>query len=152
MNRRNIFAIFGAAAALAPFGVRKAAAEGDKKPHRLAIHVDQNEPGVMKLALNNTMNMYEHYRERGEEVVVEIVAYSQGLHMLREDTSPVKERIKNFAASMPNVRFAACKNTMYSMEKKEGRPIAILPNASVVIAGVTRLIELSEDGWTIVRP
>ena len=52
----------------------------------------------MNLALNNTMNVYEHYKELGEEVAVEIVAYSQGLHMLREDTSPVKDRIKAMRA------------------------------------------------------
>jgi intracellular sulfur oxidation DsrE/DsrF family protein len=152
MNRRNIFAIFGAAAALAPFGVRKAAAEGDKKPHRLAIHVDQNEPGVMNLALNNTMNMYEHYRERGEEVVVEIVAYSQGLHMLREDTSPVKAKIKELRAKAANTVFSACNNTMRAMEKAEGKRPPLIAEATIVPAGVVRLSELQEQGWSYVKP
>jgi intracellular sulfur oxidation DsrE/DsrF family protein len=144
------FRILIAALAFAGLGVH--AANAVTKSHRLALQVSDNAAEKMNAVLNVASNVSRYYSERGEEVEIEIVAFNEGLHMLREDTSPVKERIKNFAASMPNVRFAACKNTMYSMEKKEGRPIAILPNASVVIAGVTRLIELSEDGWTIVRP
>lgn len=45
---------------------------------RLALHVDQNDPSVMKLALNNATNVYNHYRGRGQEVAIEIVANSGG--------------------------------------------------------------------------
>ena len=77
----------------------------DNKSHRLALHVDQNDPGVMKLALNNASNVYNHYRERREEVAIEIVANSGGLHMLRDDTSPVKEEIRELRKQVPQVAF-----------------------------------------------
>ena len=67
------------------------------KPHRLLIHVDQNDPAVMNLALNNATNVIEYYRAKGEDVSVDIVAYGPGLHMLRADTSQVKDRIKDMA-------------------------------------------------------
>ena len=38
------------------------------------------------------------------------------------------------------------------MERNEGKPVKLVPNIDVVEAGVTRLIELSESGWTLVRP
>ena len=44
------------------------AAEG--KTHRLAIHVDQNDPAVMNLALNNATNVIEYYRGKGESADV----------------------------------------------------------------------------------
>ena len=56
------------------------------KPHRLLIHVDQNDPAVMNLALNNATNVIEYYRAKGEDVSVDIVAYGPGLHMLRADS------------------------------------------------------------------
>jgi len=152
MNRRSIFTIFGAAAALVPFGVRKAAAEGDKKPHRLAIHVDQNDPGVMNVALGNAGNFYEHYSALGEEAVVEIVAYSQGLHMLRSDTSPVKDKIAALRAKAAQTVFSACNNTMRAMEKAEGKRPPLVPEATIVPAGVVRLSELQEQGWSYVKP
>ena len=38
------------------------------------------------------------------------------------------------------------------MAKNEGKPVPLLPDVDIAEAGVTRLIELSESGWTIVRP
>ena len=57
----------------------------DGKPHRIAIQVDQNDPQVMNLALNNATNVIEYYRGKNEEVEVDVVAYGPGLHMLRAD-------------------------------------------------------------------
>jgi hypothetical protein len=64
------------------------------KPHRLVIQVDQNDPAVMNLALNNAANVIEYYRAKGEDVNLDVVTYGPGLHMLRADTSPVRDRIK----------------------------------------------------------
>src|SRR6202140_818000 len=65
------------------------------KPHRIVIQVDQNDPAVMNLALNNATNVIEYYRAKGEDVDVDVVTYGPGLHMLRADTWPVQDRIKS---------------------------------------------------------
>ena len=124
----------------------------DPVHHRLAIHVDQNDPAVMNLALNNAVNVVQHYSATGEEVEIEIVTYGPGLHMLREDTSPVKARVKSIGDSMPNVAFTACGNTSDTMKKAEGKEIPLVTRAKVVPAGVVRLMELQEKGWSYVRP
>ena len=128
------------------------AAEG--KPHRVAIHVDQNDPQVMNLALNNATNVIEHYRGKNEEVEVDIVTYGPGLHMLRDDTSPVKDRLTRLKelAFPGKVQFSACNNTKQGMEKTEGHAISIVPEATIVPSGVVRLMELQEQGWSYVRP
>ena len=123
------------------------------KPHRLAIQVNQNDPAVMNLALNNAENVIEYYNGRGEDVQVEIVTFGPGLHMLRADTSPVKDRIERLKNhSLQEVTFLACGNTQARMEKSEGKPISILPQATMVPSGVVRLMELQEQGWSYVRP
>lgn len=122
-------------------------------PHRLAIQVDQNDPKVMNLALNNAQNAISYYNDHGEKVQVEIVAYGPGLVMLRADTSPVKERIRHLAEdSMPAVHFSACGNTRAAMERREGKPVPIVNDAKVVPSGVIRLMELEEAGWSYLRP
>jgi intracellular sulfur oxidation DsrE/DsrF family protein len=50
------------------------------------------------------------------------------------------------------VKFSACNNTKHGMEKKEGHPITIVPQASLVPSGVVRLSELQEQGWTYIKP
>ena len=124
------------------------------KPHRLLIHVDQNDPAVMNLALNNATNVIEYYRAKGEDVNVDIVAYGPGLNMLRVDTSPVQDRIKQLKgmAFPSNVQFSACANTKENMEKKEERSIAVLSDATIVPSGVVQLMEKQEKGWSYIRP
>jgi intracellular sulfur oxidation DsrE/DsrF family protein len=124
------------------------------KAHRLVIQVDQNDPAVMNLALNNATNVIDYYRAKGEDVNVDVVTYGPGLHMLRADTSPVQDRIKNLKDyAFPNkIQFSACNNTKEGMEKKEGHPITVLSEAVLVPSGVVRLMELQEKGWSYVRP
>jgi intracellular sulfur oxidation DsrE/DsrF family protein len=124
------------------------------KPHRIAIQVDQNDPAVMNLALNNASNLAEYYEDKGESVQIEVVAYGPGLNMLRDDTSPVKARISEMAKnSFPSViKFSACGNTKAAMERQEGHPIPIVADATVVPSGVVRLSELQEQGWSYLKP
>ena len=127
-------------------------ANDEKRPHRLAVQVSVSDPALMNLALNNVVNVAQDYSEIGGEVEIEVVAYGPGLHMLREDTSPVKARIKSISESMPYVRFTACGNTQQNMKKAEGKDIQLVPQAKVVKAGVVRLMELQESGWSYTRP
>ncbi len=131
-----------------PLAPKSAAA----KSHYLALQVSDNDAEKMNAALNVAANVSRYYADKGEEVTIEIVAFNAGLHMLRADTSPVKERLASFKDGMPNVVFDACDNTIQAMKKREGKDIPIVANARIVPAGVVTLIELGEKGWTIVRP
>ena len=124
------------------------------KPHRLLIQVNQNDPAVMNLALNNATNVIEYYRSKGEEVAVDVVTYGPGLHMLRADTSPVQDRIKQLkgVAFPSTIQFSACNNTKEGMEKKEGHPIELSSDAVLVPSGVIHLMEMQEKGWSYIRP
>lgn len=149
----RIFAVVAALTAALPFATLGHAAE-NAKPHRISIQIDQNDPALMNLVLNNVSNLTEYYNSKGEQVQIEVVAYGPGLNMLRDDKSPVKDRIKFIKeGSFPStVAFSACGNTKKGMEKAEGHPIPIIPQASVVPAGVVRLSELQEQGWSYIRP
>jgi hypothetical protein len=126
----------------------------DTKSHRLLIQVDQNDPDVMNLALNNATNVIEYYRTKEEAVDVDIVTFGPGLNMLRADTSPVQERIKHFKelAFPGKIQFSACNVTRQGMEKREGHAIDLVSDATAVPSGVVHLMELQEEGWSYVRP
>ena len=143
-----------ATVALMSMALTSTSPAADGKLHRIAIQVDQNDPQVMNLALNNATNVIEYYRARNEDVDVDIVTYGPGLHMLRADTSPVQDRIKRLKdmAFPGKIQFSACNNTRQGMEKPEGHAISILPDATIVPSGVVRLMELQEQGWSYVRP
>ncbi len=122
------------------------------EPHRLALQISDNDPEKMNAVLNVAANVSKHYSAKGEEVEIQIVAFNAGLHMLREDTSPVKQRLGSFGKGMPNVSFKACQNTIDAMARREGKTPPIVEIADSVPAGVVTLMELAREGWTIVRP
>ena len=142
------------AIALMSMAFAPAGYSADAKPHHIAIQVDQNDPQVMNLALNNVNAIIETYRARNEDVDIDVVAYGPGLHMLRADTSPVQDRIKRLKDMVfpGKIQFSACNNTKQGMEKAEGHAISVLPDATVVPSGVVHLMELQEQGWSDVRP
>lgn len=145
------------AAAAALLGLALAAPAAAASPpqdgvHRLVIQVTENDPAKLNLVLTNAANVSQEYSGRGKEVEIEIVAYGPGLHMLRPDTSPVKERMQSFRDGMPNVTFIACGNTMATMQEREGKPVKLFDGIQVVKTGVARLMERQEQGWSYVRP
>jgi intracellular sulfur oxidation DsrE/DsrF family protein len=145
MTFRNLFA----ALLLVPLAF--ASAQG-AETHKLALQISDNDAAKMNAVLNVAANVSKYYSDKGDEVEIEIVAFNAGLHMLRDDTSPVKPRLKSFKEGMPNVSFKACENTLEAMTRTEGKEPPLVPNADRVKAGVVTLIELGEKGWTIVRP
>jgi len=129
----------------------KAQQKGERT-HRLVLQVDSNDAATMNLALNNAANVDQYYSDKGEPVEIEIITFGPGLHMLRDDTSPVKDRIKSMAESRPSVTFQACGNTQENMSKAESKKIPLVSQAKLVPSGVVRILELQEEGWSYVRP
>jgi intracellular sulfur oxidation DsrE/DsrF family protein len=120
--------------------------------HRLALQISDNDAVKMNAVLNVAANVSKYYSDKGEEIEIQVVAFNAGLTMLREDKSPVLTRLKSFKQGMPNVAFKACENTLEAMTRKEGKEPPLVENAERVKAGVVTLVELGEQGWTIVRP
>jgi intracellular sulfur oxidation DsrE/DsrF family protein len=139
-----------AATALALVTATGAFAEG--VTHYLAIHVDENDPAVMNMALNNAQNVVNHYAAQGDSVVVELVAYGPGLHMFRADTSPVADRIAAMGLEVENLSFSACGNTLAGMTRQAGAEVALLDGVEVTPSGVVRLMELQQQGYAYIRP
>lgn len=141
-----------AALVVAGFWGKAPDAQAGEKVHKIAVHVNDNDPKTMNIALNNIANTKSYYDAKGETVEIELVAYGPGLHMLRADTSPVKDRIGAMALEIEGLKFSACANTMAGMAKKEGKEPELLSEAGIVPSGVVRLIELQEEGYAYVKP
>ncbi|MGI9500537.1 MAG: DsrE family protein [Geminicoccaceae bacterium] len=139
--------VIGAASLFAPYS---AADAGEVK--RVAIHVDENDPKRMNMALNNAANIFRYYDEAGEAVEIRLVANGPGLHMLRADTSPVKDRIAAMSLEHDGLSFAACGNTHRMMSKQTDGEVALVSEAEMIPSGVVELIELQGDGWAYIRP
>ena len=125
------------------------------KVHHLALQISDESPEKMTTVLNNAANVSRYYSEKGEEVEIRIVAFNAGVNMMRTDKSPVLERLKSVTESLPNLTLEVCGNTLDGMAHRENKKVSDIPlfaGSKIVTAGVVELIELSEKGYTIVRP
>ena len=135
---------------LAVFMPFAALAQGAK--HKVAFHVNQSDPAVINMALNNAQNVSNYYASVGDEVEIELVAYGPGLVMFVADKSPVADRLSAMSLEIPSLKFSACGNTHAAMMKKAGGDVPLVSEAEIVPSGVVRLIELQQQGFAYVRP
>jgi len=124
----------------------------DAKTHRIAFHVDESDPKVMNMALNNVQNVSNYYAGKGEKVIIELVAYGPGLNMFVKGKSPVEDRISVMSMSIDDLKFSACGNTHHKMSEKAGKDVALIDGVGMAPSGVVRLVELQEQGYAYVRP
>ncbi len=122
-----------------------AADEGKK--HKLVIQVSTDDVRTQNIAMNNAVNLQKAVGM--DNIDIEIVAYGPGLTML-SGASKASGRVPSLA--MQNITFSACANTMNKMEKKSVKAITLVEGVQVVPAGVLRIMELQEQGYSYVRP
>ena len=147
--RTLMLGILAVAASIMPVAAQAPKADGT---YKVALHVSENDPAKMKLTLNNVQNIVNDFKKSGQKIAIEVVTYGPGLHMFREDTSPVKARIQEMSLANPNLTFAACNNTAGNMAKAEKKEVKIISEAKIVPSGIVHLIELQRKGYAYVKP
>ncbi|HEO64874.1 MAG TPA: hypothetical protein ENI73_03290 [Spirochaetes bacterium] len=125
----------------------KASGGGQLKGHNIVIQISDDNARTKKIALNNAANVLKEWPQAN----IEIVAYGPGIGiMFRGKKNKFRNRVKEL--SMNNIRFSACGNTMRHVAKKKGRMPKLLKGVKQVKAGVKRIVELQEKGYSYIRP
>lgn len=156
MDRRGLLGMLAAGLGTAAVAGRARAADGTAMPgasgktHRLVLHVDRDDPVGMRFAIGFAHNAATYFASRGERIEMEIVANAFGVNMLSHD-SPVKARLAVLRRKLPQVTLSACGNSI-KMVRRDGKDFTLLDGARVVPAGIARLVELQEEGWSYVKP
>ena len=119
--------------------------------HRLVLPINTDDPTTMRALISTSLNLPKYYQERNEVFTIEVVAYNAGVHMLRADTSPVKDMLRVLRTVNSNIRFVVCEATKLGMERQEGRPVTLIDGVDLVPSGPGRIIELQEAGWSYIR-
>ena len=122
----------------------------DDKPfaeQKVVLQISDNDVSKQTLVLNVATNLVKHYGP--DKVDVEIVAFGPGLLLMFDDNHN-KGRINGLTDN--GVRFAACNNTVKKLSKKLGKEPALNSKATRVPAGVVRILDLVNQGYTLVKP
>jgi intracellular sulfur oxidation DsrE/DsrF family protein len=106
---------------------------------------DQANEAVVIDTANNLIKNYG-----GPDMIdIEIVTFGKGVRLMFEG-NPQQTRIASLVEN--GVRFYVCKNTLDTIERKEGKRPKINPAAIMVQAGVAHIIDRVDEGYIRVRP
>ena len=106
---------------------------------------DQERESVV---LDVANNLIKHYG--GPDFIdIEIITFGPGVRLLYAE-SQHDSRIASLVEN--GVRFYVCENTLDTMERNYGSRPKLSPHALSVQAGVARIIEKVDEGYTLVRP
>ena len=114
---------------------------------KVVLQISDGSGDKQTLVLNVANNLQKHYGVNN--IKLEVVAFGPGLRLLFDDNAN-KNRVDNLAQN--GVQFSACQNTAEKMTKILGHPPTLIKSAVPVSAGAARIIELSEQGYTVIRP
>lgn len=115
--------------------------------HFLALQLSEADAGRQALLLSVANNMLRAYGP--DNIVIEVVAFGPGVRLLYAGSAQHKAVVSLMAQG---VRFDVCDNTLDTIRRKQGEVPPLDPGVKHVAAGVARLLELSEHGYTLVRP
>ena len=144
-TRRSFMLGICAAAAL----LAGCAGMGDAKPakERVILQVSDGDPKTWNQALNVVGNMKANYAKRGTASEIQIVAFGQGIQMLKDDAvvaNRVREAIKGGGAQM-----VACENSMGRFKLTKDM---MMDGITYSETGVIYIIEKQREGWSVIRP
>ena len=111
---------------------------------KIVIQVSDGSPTTWNQALNVVGNLREAY---GPGTDIEIVAFGQGINMLKLD-APVASRLVD-AQKAQGAKVYACENSM-ARQKLSRDDMA--PGLIYVRAGVEQIIARQREGWVNLRP
>ena len=130
-----------------PAGYQPVALSSKVDPDKVVLHLDSNAPKQLSAALDLAEELLARRGDRGH---VEIVVNSYGLNLLREDTSPYRERIGQMAARHRNLDFIACGQSIARLSR-EGVIVDLLPQAHVAKSAISEILERMQQGWVYVK-
>jgi len=144
MKHINLNKVIKFVAFLIFFGLSQHAFSEDT--HKLVIQISSNDILAQKTALSNIVNIQKHYGM--DNVEIELVAFGPGYRMLTPQ-SPLASRISSLA--MQDVTFTACMNTLITIKEQTGIMPKLIEGVTTTQAGIARIIELQEHGYSYVK-
>jgi len=137
------------ALAVAAMLATPAAAQTADKPfaeHHIVLQLSDRAADKQLLVLSVANNLVKAYDP--DKIAIEVVAFGPGIDLLRKE-SPNRARVDSLISQ--GVQFDICMNTVDTVER-EGGHVNINSKAVKVQVGVGRILELTEKGYTLVRP
>ena len=114
------------------------------------LHISTANPARLERALDDAERLLASHAGKPGLVQLEVVANTEGLSLLRLDTSPFVDRIRVMVQQHQNVSFLACSRTIEKLRLK-GINVHLIPEATVIPGALELIVDRLRQGWTYIR-
>ena len=118
---------------------------------RVVLHVTTADPYRLKTVLDEAEDLLRQRVASAGNVAVDILANGRGLDLLRADTSPFAQRIRELQERYDNLAFKACQNAINRLRLEKNIEVILLPEAQVVPTAIGEVIRRQREGWAYVQ-
>lgn len=113
--------------------------------YNLLMHLDLDDPKRMNIVSDNISNYFIALPNETFQVVV--VANGPAVKFFTREGCPVTENIEKLAAQ--KVQFCICAN---ALRKFQISPDQLLPQCTVVPAGIVEIVHRQREGFAYIKP
>ena len=118
---------------------------------KILVHFNSGHSSDAGQILDDLEGMLKLYSESGQIARIELVVNSEGLNLLRIDTSRYAKRILRMQEQYDNLTFVACQNTIDRLKREQGIVARLLPGVVVIDSGVAQLMRRQHQGWAYIQ-
>ena len=133
-----------------PHGRVNQLVQAESAHKRVILHIGSADTQRLEKALDDAELLLAGNDGNPGLVQLEVVANAGGLALLRTDTSPFIERIRNMVEDHDNVDFFACSRTIEKLRLK-GITVKLVPEATVIPEALKQVVDRIQDGWIYIR-
>ena len=105
----------------------------------------------MERVLDQAESLVTMTEQLDKPVRVELIAYGQGLSLIKSNRLTYAERILHLHRRHDNLMFIACQDSLDKQQKKTIDTIRVLPGVVIVPSGPEEVSLRRSQGWTIVK-
>jgi len=117
---------------------------------RVVLHISTANTERLEQALDDAEELLSGYKDNPDMIQLEVIANTEGLTLLRSDTSPYVDRIREMALEYDNLDFLACSRTIEKLRLK-GIDVHLVPEATVIHGALEQIVDRLQAGWVYIR-
>jgi len=121
-----------------------------REENKVLLHVSTAELDKLDFLLTKTERLLRDAKSSNYPLNINVIANSEGVDLLRKETTPYEKRIAELQQQYENLQFIACKNTLRRLKHK-GQSVQMINGVKADKPALDTIINRMDKGWTYVK-